>query len=58
MRNQQGKRQGDRGGLAKWGKMNKCPLLLTAKLHYVKESVWEILESPESDILPPTPQPC
>jgi len=34
--------------------------LLTAKLHlrYVKESEWEILERSESDILPPTPQPC
>jgi len=34
--------------------------LLTAKLHsrYVKESVSESLEWSESDILPPTPQPC
>jgi len=36
----------------------RFPLILTAKFHslYVKES--EILKRSESDILPPTPQPC
>jgi len=47
----QGWQQGDRGGLAKWGKMNKCPLLssiseLTKSAHFGKGQqrclCWEV----------------